>query len=99
VYLWTHYYDPALCGPVGSRRFPSAATAEYQGFRHTVYRQEYLHLLQHEGFCGGSATFSTWLTREDILGALRHFGFQRIETGFEEVHHAGPSFSVVALRD
>ncbi len=99
VYLWTHYYDSEVCGAVGSPRFPAATETESQGFRHTLYRQEYLHLLRTDAFCGGGATFSNWLTRSDILGALRHFGFQQIETAFEQSdHYAGPAFSAVARR-
>ena len=99
VYLWTHCYDHEVSGAVGSRRFPTATEAEYRGFRHTLYRHEYNHLLRHRAYCGGGATFSNWLTRSDILGALRHFGFDRIETAFEESdHQAGRALSIVALR-
>ena len=34
VYLWTHYYDPRVCGAVGSRRFSTATESEYQGFKY-----------------------------------------------------------------
>lgn len=99
VYLWTHYFDPEVCGAVGSARFPSATETESHGFKHTLYRHEYLHLLQNEKFCGGGTTFTNWLTRSEIIGALRHFGFQQIETAFEQPdHQAGPAFAVVGLR-
>ncbi len=99
VYLWTHYYDPEVCGAVGSARFPSATETESHGFKHTLYRHEYLHLLQNEKFCGGGTTYTNWLTRSEIIGALRHFGFQQIETAFEQRdHQAGPAFAVVGLR-
>ena len=99
VYLWTHYFDPEVCGAVGSARFPSATETESHGFKHTLYRHEYLHLLQNEKFCGGGTTYTNWLTRSEIIGALRHFGFQQIETAFEQPdHQAGPAFAVVGLR-
>jgi hypothetical protein len=99
VFLWTHYFDPKECGAVGSARFPTATETESHGFRHTLYRHEYLHLLQNQKFCGGGATFTNWLTRSEIIGALRHFGFQQIETAFEQPdHQAGPAFAVVGLR-
>jgi len=97
AYFWTHYYDGEICGPPGSPIFPVATAAEHQGFRHTLYRFENPHLLQRKG--GGAPTCSHWLTRGDILGALRHFGFQRIETAFEVPDHGyGPAFSLVAVR-
>jgi hypothetical protein len=99
VFLWTHYYDPEICGAAGSPRFPVATETESQGFRHTLYRHEYLHLLRNDTFCGGGATFSNWLTRDDIFGALRHFGFKQIDTAFEEPHHqGGPAFALAAQR-
>jgi hypothetical protein len=39
------------------------------------------------------------MTRDAILEALGHFGYSRVETGFEEpAHPHGPAFSLVALR-
>lgn len=100
--LWTMYYDEDI---VRSRedlsvKFPSATESEYAGYRHTLYRQEYLQALDYKGFCGGSAASSAWMTRSDILGALEHFGFEIVDIGFEEENHKGngPCICIAARR-
>jgi hypothetical protein len=101
VLLWTHYYDRALLSakPHLSRRFVSATPAEYEGFRHTLNRYQYEEALAYQGFCGGSNEFCHWLTRDDILGALRHFGLGDIQINFEQTDHPnGPCFAVAARR-
>jgi hypothetical protein len=100
--LWTMYYDHDY---IGSRedlavKFPSSTPMEYAGFKHTLYRQEYQTALNFRGFCGGSGDSSAWMTRDDILGALHHFGFDVVDIGFEEQNHKnnGPCICVAARR-
>lgn len=100
--LWTMYYDDEY---IRSRedlsvKFTSAAESEYRGFRHTLHRQEYQAALAYRGFCGGSAAASSWMTREDILGAIDHLGFEVLDIGFEEQDHKGngPCLCVAARR-
>jgi hypothetical protein len=100
--LWTHYFDDEI---VRSRsdlaaKFTSFVKTDYQGFRHTLYRQEYQQALQFKGFCGGSAHYSAWMTRSEILGALDYFGFEVVGIDFEEQDHKGngPCFCLAARR-
>lgn len=100
--LWTMYYDE---GYIRSRedlsvKFPTTTPMEYAGFRHILYRQEYQQALQYKGFCGGSAPSSAWMTRDDILRALDHFGFDVLDIGFEEQNHKGngPCLCLAARR-
>ncbi|MCW2541504.1 MAG: hypothetical protein JWN95_3229 [Frankiales bacterium] len=100
--LWTMYYDEDY---IRSRedlsvKFPKATAMEYDGYAHTLYRQEYQQSLDYKGFCGGSAASSAWMTRSDILGALDHFGFDVVDIAFEEQNHKGngPCFCVAAKR-
>ena len=101
VYIWTHYYEheilqqiPALKG-----RYLVHTPAETQGFRYTMHRQEYKESLATPGFSGGSAHFSNWLSREDMLGALSHFGFRDIRINNEMRDHPhGPCFDIVAIK-
>ena len=65
-----------------ARRFAGSAPAEYAGFRYTRHRYEYRDALIVEGLCGGAHPFSHWLSRDDILGALRHFGLSDIAINF-----------------
>ena len=101
VYLWTHYYDRELLSrsPHLTRRFVSHTPTEYGGFAHMLHRYHYEEALAYQGFCGGSNEFSQWLSRDDILNALKHFGLTKIEVNFEQPDHPnGPSFAVVAQR-
>ncbi len=99
VLLWTHYYDAQAIDPKLRPKFTGDDAAEVGGFRHTLHRYEYQAALGWAGFCGGSADHSFWLSREDILRALRHFGFARCDVAFEAPDHQnGPSFAVAAQR-
>lgn len=101
VFIWTHYYDADVisANPVLACKFTGSALETYQGFSHTLYRQEYGDTLDQTGFCGGSRPFSCWLSRADIVGALKHFGFDDIRLSFDVPQHFhGPAFGVVALR-
>jgi hypothetical protein len=102
VYLWTHYYDHERIA--ANRRLDGhfhheEQQAEFAGFRHSRWRQRYLVGGFWRGFCGGPAAFSHWLSRDGILGALRHFGFDDVRVGCDEPDHFnGPSFGIVARR-
>lgn len=55
--------------------------------------------LQGKGFCGGSAVYSNWLTRDDLLTALARFGWRVDAIGFDEPGHVnGPAMALVATR-
>lgn len=101
LFLWTHYYDADLVAKnrAWAARFSGYGTATYGGFSCTVYRHNYHAALSWRGFRGGSAHYSLWLGRDDILACLRHFGFDKIEIGFDAPDHPhGPSFAVAAVR-
>ena len=102
VFMWTHYYSPEMfqtC-PHLSPKFSSGVSSEYQGFKHTLYRQEYENvLLTDASFCGGNTSFSNWMNREDICLCLQYFGFQDIAISFEVPdHHHGSCFCVAAKK-
>lgn len=101
VIIWTHYFDEEVLSKRTDLwpKFSPGESAEHAGFSHTLYHYEYLAALNWQGFCGGSAEFSNWMSREDILNCLRHFGFKNIEIGLENKEHPnGPCFTLVASR-
>jgi hypothetical protein len=101
LYIWTLYYDEALLARrvTTARRIVAPESAEYEGFRHSLHRYDYGAALARPDFCGGSRSQARWLTRADILGALAHFGYSRIETFYEQPDHPhGPAFALVAQR-
>lgn len=104
IFIWTHYYDRDLLKAnhhkkIG-KKFPGSISAEYNGFKHTLYRYKYLTTLDSAGFCGGSQPFSYWMSRADILACLKYVGFNEIEINFEQPDHPnGPSFALLAIRN
>jgi Protein of unknown function (DUF1698) len=100
VFIWTHYYEKNQINAnpaINSKFTHEPISSEYQGFKHSLYRQEYTTTLDSIQFCGGSATFSNWMSREDILACLQFFGFNHIEISFEDLNHgSGPCFALIA---
>ncbi len=93
VLIWTHYCIP------GSTPHGEVVQTVHAGFPHKLYEHHYGSALGWQGFCGGSAATSYWMTRSGILSALEHFGFNRIETAFEQPDHVnGPAFAVAAFK-
>lgn len=101
LYFWTHYYDSALIKKRSYLipKFPDSQRSEFAGVSHTLHRFEYQSLLDFGGFCGGANAYSNWLSRDDILKTLEHFGFDQIRIGCEQPEHVnGPAFSILAVR-
>lgn len=99
LYLWTHYYDAA---PIARNQaiaplFSGSVHRTYEGFSHTLYRREYREALDCNRFCGAGTRESYWMTREDLLRCLAHFGFEVEKIGFEEENHPhGPALALIA---
>ena len=102
IVLWTHYYDETLIKSnpnIGENRFSGSVNSEYQGFKHTLYRQHYQEALVSPKFVGGLEKFSMWMPRADILKCLDFFGFREVAVEFEEPHHPnGPCFCIVGVK-
>jgi hypothetical protein len=99
VFLWTHVYDETIAGTPLAKRMGPPEPAEHAGFRHRVHRHSYGLAPHLGGFWGGTRRYSNWLTKDDLIGALRHFGWDGIEIGFEEQHAHGPALALVATRE
>jgi hypothetical protein len=101
VYIWTHYYDEEKikARAVLAHHFQSSHQSEFDGFKHHLHRQHYQSRLGNPGFMGGSERYSHWLSREDLIGALRFFGFNDIAIQFDITDSpAGPNISLMATR-
>jgi hypothetical protein len=102
AFFWTHYYDADVIDkdPTVRARFSPAAPATHDGLSFPVHRYSYgSEALSSQTFCGGSAEFSYWMERDDILACLRHYGFTEIEIEFDHADHQnGPSFAILAER-
>ena len=101
LFLWTHYYEETALAKRKKiwRRHTRQQQAEYGGFNYTLFRYEYQEGRFAAGFSGGTAEFSHWMSRADILRCLEYFGFAELRIGFDEPDHQhGPAFAVLASR-
>lgn len=101
IFLWTHYFDREVAAAKEelAAKFSDSYAAEYKGFRHTLQRYHYGEALGWQGFCGGATGFTHWLSREDILACIEHFGFNDIRIKFDHLDHPnGPALALVAMR-
>ncbi|MDQ3675871.1 MAG: class I SAM-dependent methyltransferase [Actinomycetota bacterium] len=101
--LWTQYYDAehlARLAPRIRRHFADEPAASVtRGFAHAHHRFEYGFGRKLVGFYGGNQAHANWLSRDDLMGALDHFGWREIEVSFEQPDHPhGPSLSLTAVR-
>ena len=100
LFVWTHYYDTDVIDRRQeiAAKFATASENSTSGFRHTLYRYEYGEALDWQGFCGGLASWTTWMNKSDIVGALEHFGFEVVGTLDDPDHPNGPAFCFAARR-
>lgn len=99
--IWTHVFEDAALGNRNLEgKLSAAREVDYEGFRHRVHRHTYGLDSRLGGFFGGTQPYSNWLPRDDLMGALAHFGWTNVEVGFEEPSHPnGPALALVATRD
>jgi hypothetical protein len=101
LFLWTHYYAPAGHSqfPDASAHFREPQVCSWKGFRHSLVQYNYDSALDSSGFCGGTAPFSFWMLREDLLAALEYFGFREVTVLSENPYHKhGPELCLIASR-
>lgn len=101
VFIWTHYYDSDVCSNRTEliEKFGPLEKGCYEGFLYGYSVYSYKESLNWAGFCGGPRPTSKWLTRNSIIEALKHFGFQDIRIGLDEIDHPnGPAFAICASK-
>jgi len=98
--LWTHVYDEqAIAGTALAKRIAPAREVEVGGFQHRVYKHSYGPATHLTGFLGGTRAHSNWLCRDDLLGALEHFGWRDVQIAFDGPHPHGPALALTAVKD
>jgi hypothetical protein len=98
LFVWTHYHDPvrAASDAVLAGSMGEVEDHEHGGFRARTTRRIYGEALGWQGFCGGPAEFARWLTREDLMRAMDHFGFEVTAVAFDQPDH--PHGAAVSFR-
>lgn len=101
LYLWTHYFDPevARVNTQMQRHMKGSRPATHDGFAHTLHEHSYGRSLRFAGFAGGTASSANWLTRDDLMACLQHYGWNDVQTAFKERDHPhGPCLALVARK-
>jgi hypothetical protein len=99
IFVWTCYYDPLHPPNASAGTVTEVCPSDDGGFPHTLYRVDYGKDGTGRGFCGGTSAHAYWMTRDDILGCVRHAGLTEIEIAFDEPQNDyGASFGFVARR-
>lgn len=101
LFVWTHYYDESVIAalPAIAANFKGLQPMSHAGFSCQGHLRQYGESLRWSGFCGGSEKHSVWMEKEDIIAALKAYGFTRVTTGHDTPdHHSGPAFCLVASK-
>ncbi len=101
VFIWTHFYDLDAIKktPDVLKKFNGKSTETTLGFSYEINRYEYGEALNWEGFCGGSASFTSWITKPSMLEILDRCGYKKINILFEDYKHPnGPNICLFASK-
>lgn len=101
VFMWTHYYDPEKMSayPALAGKFSKEHSFQYRDLAVKAWQFDYLTSLEWSGFCGGSAPYSLWISREDIFTLFKMNGFDKIHVFFEDpTHPLGPNICLMASK-
>lgn len=102
LFVWTHYYDETVINqdPSLQQQFKTPFEIEYHGKTYTACTHFYNEALDWDGYCGGSAPSSVWLTRDSIIDFLKNHHFTDIVIGDDiPTSPHGPAFSFCAIKD
>jgi hypothetical protein len=102
--LWTQYYDRDVIRqrmPLYKRvRFRRSRKDTYNGFSYTRNERRYGLGLHNLHFIGGGDSYSCWMNLDDIVGALKFFGFKKVEMSFHDKEHVnGPAVCLACSKD
>ncbi|HXQ79873.1 MAG TPA: class I SAM-dependent methyltransferase [Opitutaceae bacterium] len=99
VFIWTVYWDAAfsVSSPGAAGEGAGAVQSSHAGFRHTLHRHDYGSGFDYSQFWGGPSSHSNWMEKDEIMGALSHFGFSRQILDLE-ANPNGPALRLVATR-
>ena len=98
IMVWTHYYDPVV-RPDKNNRFNGIVKIIYKNHTYSLHRYEYEGSLGWAGFCGGNASYSHWMERDDLFRLVESAGFRLVDVAFDDPEHPnGPALALVAQK-
>ena len=92
VFVWTHYVSAE-----GDGQNYDHLDVEYAGLKCRYYKHPY-EADHHQRHYSGLGTYGCYLTKNDILTALKHFGLGNIQIIRDDPQEIGSSISIVAYR-
>lgn len=101
ILLWTHYYDAhtTVSSENLAQKFGSPELIVRNGVNVEFARYEYQDALDWSGFCGGSAEYSMWMTKDSLIEYLGALGYNEIEIGEDNKDHPhGPAILLCARK-
>jgi hypothetical protein len=99
VFVWNVVFDESLFvkQPEMTPRFGPPQSKEVGGFKHTLHPHSYGEGFDYGKFLGGAQSHCSWMRPAEIVGALRHFGFDRITSHVED-NPFGKAVSAVGVK-
>ena len=101
VFIWTHFVHDALMPPGDPSWGPftgEIVDRAVEGYTCKYYKRSYRGSQKGSTFCGGILPDSVWMTHDDIVYALMHYGFEVYETMSNAATESGPSACFLARR-
>jgi hypothetical protein len=100
LFLWTITFTPRTFerNPDLIPTFRAPERAESNGFVYTRHVQDYGSGLNYGGFRGGIQATCCWMEPEEVIGALKHVGFTRVQSELEDNPY-GTAVKAIAVRD
>lgn len=100
LFLWNVVFDESVFvrQPDLRRTFGPPQSASHAGFAHTLYPHSYGEGFDYRTFWGGTKPACCWMRPDELVAALRHFGFAKLKTQ-EDDNPWGRSLAVVASKD
>ncbi len=97
--IWSHYYDEDICRAIYGNRFDyRGSRSEAAGIDIVYHRLEYEEALDWDGFCGGAAPFTNWISKADWERLFAHLGFDFTILAGGNEHPNGPEFTAIARK-
>jgi len=99
VMLWTMIWSDRIAQdhPGLLKRFSGARDVTLPSGRTIrLHRHEYRQSILSKGFFGGNASYSEWLSREDLQASIEAAGYKVREIAFDEPRHPnGPAIAML----
>jgi hypothetical protein len=93
--IWTHYFDEVDTSRNKIRNF-RLSKRDFRGVSYRYHQQKYGVGFFANTYCGGTARYSSWMTKDGILTALREFGYSDIDVISESDTVSGPCLLLTA---